>query len=99
MPALLTARQLASELGVSPATIARRVADGTLPFRRLGARSLRFDLAECLAATDERRARVSRLPARKGITEFRTEAARRLFGDQGGAAQSQTKKRARSTAN
>lgn len=81
MPALLTSRQLALELGISPATVTRRVADGSLPFHRLGARSLRFDLAECLAATEERRVRVRRLPARKGVAEFRTEAARRLFGE------------------
>lgn len=94
MTALITARQLAAELGVSPATIQRRVADGSFPFHRLGIRSLRFDLAECLAATEERRARVTRLPTRKGITEFRTEAARRLFG---GAAdvQPRAKKKAR----
>ena len=46
MNGLLTTRQVADRLGVSPATVLRRWRAGELPGYRLGSNVLRFDPAE-----------------------------------------------------
>jgi excisionase family DNA binding protein len=43
-PTLVTVGEACRRTGLSPATVRRRVADGTLPSRRIG-RSVRVDLA------------------------------------------------------
>lgn len=53
MPSLLTAAALATALGVSKATILRRTRAGLIPVHRLGAKSLRYALADVLAVTAE----------------------------------------------
>ena len=53
---LLTTRQVADFLGVSPATVLRRWRVGELPGYRLASNVLRFDPAELEAWLDERRA-------------------------------------------
>jgi excisionase family DNA binding protein len=53
---LLTTRQVADFLGVSPATVLRRWRAGELPGIRLGSNVLRFDPAELEQWLDDRRA-------------------------------------------
>jgi len=52
---LLTTRQVADWLGVSPATVLRRWRDGELPGFRLASNALRFDADEIAAWLDARR--------------------------------------------
>lgn len=49
-PRLVTVAEAAEALGVSVATVRRRVKDGSLPYRQIG-RSLRVDLSAQRAAT------------------------------------------------
>jgi excisionase family DNA binding protein len=53
---LLTARQLAGVLGVSPATVLDWFEDGRLPGFRLSSRAVRFRESEVVAWLEERRA-------------------------------------------
>ena len=51
---LLTAAELARQLRISPSAIYELHRRGTIPALRVGARTLRFDLARCLEAVEER---------------------------------------------
>ena len=53
-PRLLTARELAAWLGVSPATVLRRWRAGEIPGFRIASNCLRFDRAELEAWLAER---------------------------------------------
>ena len=50
-PQLVSVAEAAEALGLSVATVRRRVKDGTLPYRQIG-RSLRVDLSAQRAATE-----------------------------------------------
>jgi excisionase family DNA binding protein len=52
---LLTTRDVAVRLGVSPETVLRRVRRGELPAFRLASNALRFDAAEIEAWLEARR--------------------------------------------
>jgi excisionase family DNA binding protein len=52
---LLTTRQVAELLGVSPATVLRRWRAGEIPGYRLSSNVLRFDQGELAAWLEERR--------------------------------------------
>jgi excisionase family DNA binding protein len=54
-PPLLTTRQVADWLGVSPETVLRRWRAGELPGYRLASNALRFNAAEVAAWLEQRR--------------------------------------------
>jgi len=55
VPALLTTRQVADRLGLSPETVLRKWRAGELPGYRLGSNVLRFEAAELEAWLAARR--------------------------------------------
>lgn len=96
----LTTAQLAARLGCSTDTVLRAVRDGSLPYHRIGKRTLRFDLDEVMRATAQQRAKVVEMERRRAASQLSPAAQRFYYGDstghsaQGGAAQSRTKRKA-----